>query len=143
MISLITIGAQFTRADGYTNAVTANDGTNKDGAVIKRIYTAEELKQQAEAKKTALLAEAESVIALLERTIRLNMAEGNESERLAAWERYSVMLSRVDTAARDSSTKWSVLTLSRAMSSRISKRNISLPRESSAPVSLSKRPSEA
>lgn len=73
----------------------------KDGAVIKRIYTPEELKQQAEAKKMALLAEAESVIALLERTIRLNMAEGNESERLAAWERYSVMLSRLDTAAPD------------------------------------------
>ncbi len=34
----------------------------KDGAVIKRIYTADEQEQQAESQKAALLSEAESVI---------------------------------------------------------------------------------
>ena len=70
----------------------------KDGKITERIYTPEELKQQAERKKAALQEEAESIIALLERTIRLNMTAGNEREQLEAWERYSVMLSRVDTA---------------------------------------------
>ncbi|MBS9319192.1 tail fiber assembly protein [Escherichia coli] len=49
-------------------------------------------------KKAALQEEAESIITLLERTIRLNMAEDNEQEQLEAWERYSVELSRVDTS---------------------------------------------
>ncbi|MDS1619848.1 tail fiber assembly protein [Escherichia coli] len=70
----------------------------KDGKIIERIYTPEELKQQAERKKAALQEEAESTITLLERTVRLNMAEGNEQEQLEAWERYSVTLSRVDTS---------------------------------------------
>ncbi|EKD9930510.1 tail fiber assembly protein [Escherichia coli] len=70
----------------------------KDGKITERIYTPEELKQQAEQKKAALQEEAESVITLLGRTIRLNMTAGNEREQLEAWERYSVMLSRVDTA---------------------------------------------
>ncbi|MXF04483.1 tail fiber assembly protein [Escherichia coli] len=69
----------------------------KDGKITERIYTPEELKQQAEQKKAALQEEAESVITLLGRTIRLNMTAGNEREQLEAWERYSVMLSRVDT----------------------------------------------
>ncbi|MFP2767721.1 tail fiber assembly protein, partial [Escherichia coli] len=39
----------------------------KDGAVIKRIYTADEQHQLAESQKATLLSEAESVILLLER----------------------------------------------------------------------------
>ncbi|EQA1496226.1 tail fiber assembly protein, partial [Escherichia coli] len=46
----------------------------KDGAVVKRIYTADEQQQQAELQKAALLSEAESVIQQLERAVRLNMA---------------------------------------------------------------------
>ena len=42
----------------------------KDGAVIKRIYTADEQQQQAESQKAALLSEAESVIQPLERAVR-------------------------------------------------------------------------
>ncbi|CAM3058145.1 tail fiber assembly protein [Escherichia coli] len=70
----------------------------KDGAVIKRIYTADEQQQQAESKKAALLSEAESVIQPLERAVRLNMATDEERARLELWERYSVLVSRVDPA---------------------------------------------
>lgn len=70
----------------------------KDGAVVKRTYTADELQQQAESQKAELLSEAESVIQPLERAVRLNMATDEERTRLEAWERYSVLVSRVDTA---------------------------------------------
>ncbi|HFI6303990.1 tail fiber assembly protein [Escherichia coli] len=70
----------------------------RDGAVVKRIYTADEQQQQAESQKAALLSEAESVIQPLERAVRLNMATDEERTRLEAWERYSVLVSRVDTA---------------------------------------------
>ncbi|WP_242372602.1 tail fiber assembly protein, partial [Escherichia coli] len=60
----------------------------KDGAVVKRIYTADEQQQQAESQKAALLSEAESVIQPLERAVRLNMATDEERTRLEAWERY-------------------------------------------------------
>ncbi|EEZ9093853.1 TPA: tail fiber assembly protein [Escherichia coli] len=70
----------------------------KDGAVVKRIYTADEQQQQAELQKAALLSEAESVIQQLERAVRLNMATDEERTRLEAWERYSILVSRVDTA---------------------------------------------
>ncbi|GDL72504.1 phage tail fiber assembly protein [Escherichia coli] len=70
----------------------------KDGKVIKRIYTAEELQQQAENRKARLLADAESVILPLERAVRLNMATDEERSRLKTWERYSVLVSRVDPA---------------------------------------------
>ncbi|HBO3570053.1 TPA: tail fiber assembly protein [Escherichia coli] len=69
----------------------------KDGAVIKRIYTPDELQQQAELQKVTLLSEAELVIQPLERAIKLNMATDDERARLEAWERYSVLVSRVDT----------------------------------------------
>lgn len=69
-----------------------------EGKVVKRAYTEQELQQQAELQKAALLSEAESVIQPLERAVRLNMATDEERSRLEAWERYSVMVSRVDTA---------------------------------------------
>ncbi|EGZ7316237.1 tail fiber assembly protein, partial [Escherichia coli] len=49
-------------------------------------------------QKARLLADAESVIQLLERAVRLNMATDEDHSRLEAWERYSVLVSRVDTA---------------------------------------------
>ena len=54
----------------------------KDGAVVKRIYTADEQQQQAEITKVALLSEAECVIQPLERAVRLNMATDEERTRL-------------------------------------------------------------
>ncbi|EOX9337101.1 tail fiber assembly protein, partial [Escherichia coli] len=85
--------------------ITANRRTDNngkwmflDGKVVKREYTEQELQQQAESQKAALLSEAESVIQPLERAVRLNMATDEERTRLEAWERYSVLVSRVDTA---------------------------------------------
>ncbi|XTZ36758.1 tail fiber assembly protein [Salmonella enterica] len=60
--------------------------------------TAEDLIRQAENQKAKLLTEAESVILPLERAVRLNMATDEERARLESWERYSVLVSRVDTA---------------------------------------------
>ena len=80
------------------DASTLNPEGFSVGAVVKRIYTADEQQQQAESQKAALLSEAESVIQPLERAVRLNMATDEERTRLEAWERYSVLVSRVDTA---------------------------------------------
>ncbi|EEW0788181.1 tail fiber assembly protein [Escherichia albertii] len=60
--------------------------------------TQEELTGQAERQKSKLLAEAESFILPLERAVKLGMATDAEREMLESWERYSVLLSRVDTA---------------------------------------------
>ncbi|NDO81512.1 hypothetical protein CJP72_12270 [Citrobacter sp. NCU1] len=51
-----------------------------------------------EIKKSERLAEAESIISPLERTVRLNIATDEEVKQLEAWERYSVMVNRVDTS---------------------------------------------
>ncbi|SUG36001.1 Phage tail fiber [Salmonella enterica subsp. arizonae] len=66
--------------------------------VIKRIYTPEELRQQAEVKKSKLLEEAETVIAPLARAVKRNIATDEEIKQLEAWELYSVLVSRVDTS---------------------------------------------
>ncbi|EAW1759257.1 tail fiber assembly protein [Salmonella enterica subsp. enterica] len=75
----------------------------KGGPVLveHREYTHEELIAQAEAKKAELLAEAESVIAPLARAVKLKIATDEEIKRLEAWELYSVMVNRVDTASPD------------------------------------------
>lgn len=65
--------------------------------VIPRQYTDEELKRQAEEKKKALLVEADAAIAPLERAVRLGMATDDEKRRIEAWERFSVLASRVNT----------------------------------------------
>ena len=109
IIVAITKDASTLNPEGYSVVevpdITANrcaDDSSKwmfrDGAVVKRIYTADEQQQQAESQKAALLSEAESVIQPLERAVRLNMATDEERTRLEAWERYSVLVSRVDTA---------------------------------------------
>ncbi|EFN5737559.1 tail fiber assembly protein [Escherichia coli] len=87
-------------SDITANRRADNNGNWKflDGKVVKREYTKQELQQQAELQKAALLSEAESVIQPLERAVRLNMATDEEHTRLESWERYSVMVSRVDTA---------------------------------------------
>ncbi|ECZ0087324.1 tail fiber assembly protein [Salmonella enterica subsp. enterica] len=75
----------------------------KGGPVLveHREYTPEELVAQAEARKTELLAEAESAIAPLARAVKLKIATDEEIKRLDAWELYSVMVNRVDTASPD------------------------------------------
>lgn len=80
------------RADASGNWMFMN------GMVIKRIYTPDELRQQAEAKKTRLLAKAMVEIAPLERAVKRGIATSDEITLLEEWERYSVMVNRVDTS---------------------------------------------
>lgn len=51
----------------------------------------------AEIKKQQLMNEADKKISPLERSVRLNMANDTEKAQLEAWERYSVLLNRVNT----------------------------------------------
>ncbi|EFU4760687.1 tail fiber assembly protein [Salmonella enterica] len=69
--------------------------------IIKRVYTSEELRQQAEVKKLKLLEEAETVITPLARAVKRGIATDEEQKRLDAWELYSVLVSRVDTLNPD------------------------------------------
>ncbi|EDX2471373.1 tail fiber assembly protein [Salmonella enterica] len=69
--------------------------------VSKRIYSPEELRQQAEAKKVKLLEEVETVITPLARAVKLGIATDEERQRLKVWEQYSVLVSRVDTSKPD------------------------------------------
>ncbi|EDP8834340.1 tail fiber assembly protein, partial [Salmonella enterica subsp. enterica] len=64
--------------------------------IIKRIYTPEELRQQAEAKKMKLLDEAETVITPLARAVKLGIATDEEQQRLVSWEQYSILVNRIN-----------------------------------------------
>ncbi|XEJ11940.1 tail fiber assembly protein [Citrobacter portucalensis] len=70
----------------------------RDGKVSPRVYTQAELVEQAERKKSSLLAEAMAAIAPLERAVKLGIATSDEIASLEVWERYSVMVNRVDTS---------------------------------------------
>ncbi|HCT6818882.1 TPA: tail fiber assembly protein [Morganella morganii] len=59
----------------------------------------------AERQKQSLLAEAEQVIAMLERKIRLNMATDTDRAKLTEWEIYSVKVTDTDTSA-GAGTEW-------------------------------------
>lgn len=58
--------------------------------------TPEQMRSQAAYRKQSEMAEAEDVIAPLERAVKHNMATDEDKVKLDAWERYSVLLSRVD-----------------------------------------------
>ncbi|EKJ5492493.1 tail fiber assembly protein [Salmonella enterica] len=88
--------------------ITANHRVDVSGRwifngeqVSKRIYSPEELRQQAEAKKLKLLEEAEAFITPLARAVKLGIATDAEQQRLVAWEQYSVLVNRVDTSKPD------------------------------------------
>ncbi|HFW4548899.1 TPA: tail fiber assembly protein, partial [Salmonella enterica subsp. enterica serovar Mississippi] len=83
------------RADIYGGWVFDGD------KVIKRVYTTEELRRQAESKKAKLLEDAETVITPLARAVKLGIATDEERQRLEVWEQYSVLVSRVDTSDPD------------------------------------------
>ncbi|MEG2567423.1 MAG: tail fiber assembly protein [Acinetobacter sp.] len=68
-----------------------------DGKVKARQYTADEMREEAEQRKTQLLAMATSVIDPLQDAVDLDMATEDEATSLTAWRKYRVMLSRVDT----------------------------------------------
>ena len=67
-----------------------------DGTIQPRIYTREEQAQAARLKIESLLDEADDTIRYLERAIRNNMATEEEKLRLEAWEKYSVLVNRVN-----------------------------------------------
>ncbi|EDQ0301159.1 tail fiber assembly protein, partial [Salmonella enterica subsp. enterica serovar Kintambo] len=69
--------------------------------VSKRVYSPEELRQQAEAKKVKLLEEAETVITPLARAVKQGIATDEEQKRQEVWELYSVMVNRVETSNPD------------------------------------------
>ncbi len=97
--TLWPIGLSVAEVDSLPEDVDINGGwVFRDNSVVKRIYSDTELQQQAESKKAALLSHAESVIVTLERAVKLNMATDEERAKLEAWERYSVLVYRVDTA---------------------------------------------
>ncbi|HCB7517369.1 TPA: tail fiber assembly protein [Escherichia coli] len=70
----------------------------KDGAVIKREYTHEELVQQAKNKKSLLMQQADDCMAPLQDAVDLDMATEEEKGQLLAWKKYRVLLNRVDTS---------------------------------------------
>ncbi|STB73528.1 tail fiber assembly protein [Citrobacter koseri] len=70
----------------------------KDGKIQPRQYSQGELREQAEAKKSELLSIADAAIAPLSRAVKLKMATDEEAGKLEEWERYSVLLNRVDTS---------------------------------------------
>ncbi|HFG9339759.1 TPA: tail fiber assembly protein [Salmonella enterica subsp. enterica serovar Adelaide] len=69
--------------------------------VSKRVYSPEELRQQAESKKAKLIEDAETVITPLVRAVKLGIATDEEQKRLEIWEEYSVLVNRVDTSKPD------------------------------------------
>ncbi|EDY5135587.1 tail fiber assembly protein [Salmonella enterica subsp. enterica serovar Thompson] len=69
--------------------------------VIKRVYTTEELRRQAESEKAKLLEDAETVITPLARAVKRGIATDEEQKRLEVWELYSVLVNRVDTSKPD------------------------------------------
>ncbi|HCH9283267.1 TPA: tail fiber assembly protein [Salmonella enterica] len=73
----------------------------KDGKVVQRVYSPEELRRQAESKKAKLLEDAETVITSLARAVKLGIATDEEQKRLEVWEEYSVLVNRVDTSKPD------------------------------------------
>jgi hypothetical protein len=58
--------------------------------------TREQLIAATERKKNQLMSDAERVMAPLERAVRLNMATEDEKARLTEWEKYSVLLNRIN-----------------------------------------------
>ncbi|MCX9004544.1 tail fiber assembly protein [Citrobacter portucalensis] len=69
-----------------------------DGKVIKRLYTPDELRAQAEVKKTELLSAATVAIAPLQDAVDEGMATAEETAALSEWRQYRVKVSRVDTS---------------------------------------------
>ncbi|HHX3894349.1 TPA: tail fiber assembly protein [Citrobacter freundii] len=68
-----------------------------DGEIKPRQYSQEELRAQAEAKKTELLSAAAVAIAPLQDAVDEGMATVEETAALSEWKRYRVKVMRVDT----------------------------------------------
>lgn len=64
--------------------------------IIPRQLTNEELIQQAQTRKTELLADASEAIAPLQDAFELGIVTDEEAARLLLWKRYRVMLNRLE-----------------------------------------------
>ncbi len=80
---------------GFSLPLRGADWQYNGKRIVPRVYTAEEQQRMAEQRQVSLMREAEAIIAPLGRAVRLGMASDKEKGRLGAWERYSVLLSRV------------------------------------------------
>ncbi|EOV0971317.1 tail fiber assembly protein [Edwardsiella piscicida] len=67
-----------------------------DGCIVHRIYTSDELTDQAERKRQSLLAEAAKAIAPLQDAVDIGEALPEEEARLKAWKKFRVNVNRVD-----------------------------------------------
>lgn len=67
-----------------------------NGEIKPRQYSQEELRAQAEAKKTELLSAAATSIAPLQDAVDEGMATAEETAALSEWKKYRVKVSRVD-----------------------------------------------
>lgn len=67
-----------------------------DGEIVPRVYTPDELREQATHKRDYLLEQAVKIIAPLQDAVDLDMATDAEKASLLAWKKYRVLLNRVD-----------------------------------------------
>ncbi|WP_162286995.1 tail fiber assembly protein [Pantoea stewartii] len=77
-------------------------GSNKAGKpcwVSEKPMTKKEHTQWATSVKERLLQEAEAIINLLERSVKLGISTDEEKALLTSWEKYSVILNRIDTSS--------------------------------------------
>lgn len=70
-----------------------------DGQVVPRIYTVDELREQANHKRDYLLEQAAKIIAPLQDAVDLDMATEDEKDSLLAWKKYRVLLNRIEISS--------------------------------------------
>lgn len=86
--------------------VDINGGWVFDGEkIVVRTYTPEELAEQVAAEKAQRIAAALQVIIPLQIMVKRDMATDAEKAKLEAWEKYSVLLNRVNVA-KAGKVKW-------------------------------------
>lgn len=96
--SLFPVGLSVAEVELLPEDFNIGQWVFKDDVIQPRQYSQEELREQAEVRKAELFAMADAAIAPLSRAVRLKMATDEEAEKLEEWERYSVLLNRVDTS---------------------------------------------
>lgn len=75
-------------------------------AIVPRVYSAEEIQSQTEQKKARLIDEAYAAMKPLELAVKHDMATDEEKAQLDAWERYSVLLSRINPEKEAADINW-------------------------------------
>ncbi|MRT03172.1 tail fiber assembly protein [Ewingella americana] len=86
---------EMPKEDAPAGLVDKFDWVLKEGELI----APDTLVMDAMAKKGALIATTEKAIEQLSRAVRLKMATDTEKSQLENWEKYSVLLSRIDVSA--------------------------------------------